>query len=148
MHGESKTWNDGSDTCEASLATTPHGDTGTANDTTYEDTGSATYSCSDGTWSESPTSKACHAGCAGQTIDGCELSDTVHDDTDKGSCGTGYSGECTYSCDDGTWIAKSACVPDDCPEAPKSWSDDDEKNHCSATLGGGQAREGGHGQGS
>ena len=131
---ELKSWSVGNNDCSARLADGLHGQSGTAGDRVYSGTGSATYDCKDGIWTEPPTSKTCYAGCAGATIDGCGLSNTVHEETDSGSCGTGYTGSCSYSCSNGEWTAEQACtrIPENCAEEEKSWSVGDFE--CSATV--------------
>ena len=110
-------WSDGADKCSVALSLTPHGSDRAATDSTYTSgttdlaTGSADYTCVDGAFSgPKPDSDSCHAGCAKGTKDGCMLSDTVHDGT-SGTCVTGYTGTCSYTCNDGNWKMVSACTP-------------------------------------
>ena len=105
---ESQQWSVGGDNCAALRPAAASGSSSTATDSTYRDTGSATYPCNAGVWG-SPTSKSCYRGCSGQTFTGCPLADTVHGAASGGTCGTGYSGTCSYSCNDGTWTPVEAC---------------------------------------
>ena len=127
--GADKTWNE----CTGSLKTKPSGQTDTADDDDYPDTGSATYSCSDGTW-EGPSGASCYASCAADTIDGCNVSNTVHDG-DSGTCESGADA-CLYECNDGNWEKKSNTCPVDCDASTETWTVGDDS--CSAGLAGGE----------
>ena len=109
----SKSWSVGGNDCSATLAMGEHGKQGTATDDDYPGSGSATYACSTGTWTEPPTSKTCHAGCAGETIAGCKLPNTVHGTNPEGVCQGLYTDSCSYSCGTDAWkpMAKTECTP-------------------------------------
>ena len=133
--GSSKSWSYGGDDCSATLAKAKHLQTKTATDSTYRDTGSATYACNDSAWT-GPSSETCFDGCPAQTLSNCVLSDTVHDGT-SGTCASGYDGTCSYSCTDGVWSeASNSCAlpppPSPCGEASRNWTDGGDS--CSASL--------------
>ena len=100
----SQTWTVGGDTCTATVPSMSHGGTATVTDSTYSDTGSATYSCNNGTLTR--TSSSCYAGCAATVIGACSLGDTVHEGTyfDFSYCTwEGVYGWCNSTCNDGVW---------------------------------------------
>ena len=111
--GKSETWTGATAgrSCAGTTSTVAHGASSTATDDVAPDRGSATYMCSNGTWSD-PTSKSCNRDCAAQTIDGCSVAAFSHGNTRSGTCGTGYSGSCSYSCGDATWTVVEACDPE------------------------------------
>ena len=98
---KSVSWTEGSNTCSGSLPTKPTESIITVRDTAGDVQGIATHRCVDGGWS-SPYGTTCNRTCASETKSGCKLSDTTHGST-SGSCFSGYSGSCDYSCDDGSW---------------------------------------------
>ena len=61
-----RTWTYGNDTCSTHLPATDSGGSRNVNDTSWRDTGSATFSCQDGTWSN-PTNYSCYDGCVAST---------------------------------------------------------------------------------
>ena len=127
-------WSVGSAECEARIDTLPSGWSDSADDDTYPDTGTARYACEDGAW-KGPESASCHKGCAGETIDGCVLTDTVHDDDKEGACAKG-SGSCEYRCNNGTWEKRSNSCPVDCDAATVTWKvgSDTGRDTCSASV--------------
>ena len=123
-----ETWTVDGNSCEAPLAAASHGDDRTATDAAYPETGSATYTCDDGTF-DGPTGETCHAGCGGATLAGCVLPDAIHDG-EAGSCAKS-PGACSYKCDNGTWKKKSNNCPVDCGADTATWTVGD--NSCSAS---------------
>ena len=106
----SRSWTAGGDSCSASVAQGAHGATRSVDDTTWRDTGSASFTCDDGSWGEDSGS-SCHDGCAAETKDGCVLSNTVHGGS-SGSCGSGTTGTCSATCNDGAWgTVTDGCEP-------------------------------------
>ena len=106
----SRSWTAGGDSCSASVAQGVHGATRSVDDTTWRDTGSASFTCDDGSWGEDSGS-SCHDGCAAETKDGCVLGDTVHGGS-SGSCGSGTTGTCSATCNDGAWgTVTDGCEP-------------------------------------
>ena len=129
-------WRVGSAECSARLDTLPSGWSDLAEDDTYRDTGTARYACEDGSWT-GPSSQSCQRGCAGKAIDGCQLSDTVHDEG-SGTCAKG-PGSCSYTCNNGTWDEAGNSCEAECAPASVSWTVDDDT--CSGSL----ANKGAHG---
>ena len=72
--------------------------------------GACSYSCSAGTWTQ--VANTCAANpCTGATQSHCVLSAANSGETATGSCGSGYSGACSYSCSAGTWTqVANSCV--------------------------------------
>ena len=101
-------WTVGSNTCSGKRSLTASGSSDIVNNETTGFTGSATYSCNNGSWSTTPTSPSCTAnapgtsGCESTVIDGCKLSSTTESDPDyyspRGQCDDCYSGTCGYRC--------------------------------------------------
>ena len=129
-------WRVGSAECSARLDTLPSGWSDLAEDDAYRDTGTARYACEDGSWT-GPSSQSCQRGCAGKAVDGCQLSDTVHDEG-SGTCAKG-PGSCSYTCNDGTWDEAGNSCEAECAPASVSWTVDDDT--CSGSL----ANKGAHG---
>lgn len=78
-----------------------------------------TRTCSNGVLSGSYTNSACSSGCAAGTVDNCVLPGRAHNQA-GGSCASGYSGTCSYSCDNGVNVqvqnscsANTSCVEQD-----------------------------------
>ena len=113
------------DSCSASILEGDHGDSESVTDTTWRDTGSATFSCNDGTWTK--TSGDCHDGCDGDTKDNCDRIDTIHH-ASSGSCKTGFGNSCSYTCNDGTWGNPSSNT---CCATANGSCDNSERNGCS-----------------
>ena len=57
------------------------------------------------------------APCSSQTITNCDLDATASGSSD-GTCSSGYTGACSYSCTDGDWtLSSNTCVIQDCGNA-------------------------------
>ncbi len=115
------TWTVGSHTCTGSRDETNSGSSDTATDSTGPSTGSATYSCNNGAWTE-PTNTSCESTtlpplkCSGGSVDwSVDNHDCTgsRDETNSGSSDTATdstgpsTGSATYSCNNGDWIATS-----------------------------------------
>ena len=73
--------------------------------------GACGYSCDDGAWTKSFNSCALPAGCAGSSMSNCELNSAAHT-ASSGSCSSGYTGTCSYSCSNASWSKNSNdCKP-------------------------------------
>ena len=74
--------------------------------------GACSYSCSNGAFTQ--VANTCAAQCSATTVNGnCNLTLTNSGGT-AGTCSSGYSGSCAYSCSNGTW----AQVTDTCSPVP------------------------------
>ena len=111
-------WIYGGDSCSASVPQTTSGGSRTANDTTWRDTGSATFTCTNGTWSN-PTSQSCYNGCGssnqswevGNNTCYGSVSNTIHDSSDSTDDTTGSdTGSATFQCNDGAWVEQSGAT--------------------------------------
>ena len=122
-------------TCEGVRRAAEHGETVTVTDSEPLDTGSATYQCDTETWT-GPSSSSCNPGCEGEEIDGCTLPDTVHGGMLNGSCGDGYSGSCSYTCNLGAWTAKTTWDAD-CQGGAANWMNNNGNGarQCNGTVG-------------
>ena len=122
-----RSWTVNGQTCSAWLAKAAHGGRLAATDASYSETGSATFSCADGTWTEQPGS-TCRAGCGAATFGSgegyiCSVGDTVHGGT-GGGCDQAET--CSYRCGDGSWTrTEKSCRPfRDCDARDVSWTVD------------------------
>ena len=64
--------------------------------------GSCSYRCNNGTWDEVSNSCRLHHGCSSSIYNNCARSSSSHG-VSSGECIRGYTGNCSYRCDDGTW---------------------------------------------
>ena len=73
---------------------------------------SCTVACSSGQTCSNNSCVATATCTGGTTIVGCVLSSgtTAHLGTKTGSCGSGYTGSCSYQCNNGNWTAVTACA--------------------------------------
>ncbi|HVI07670.1 MAG TPA: DNRLRE domain-containing protein [Candidatus Binatia bacterium] len=72
-------------------------------------TGACSFSCNNGTWTQ--VTNTCAAQCPAGTQNNCVLSATNSGNIDAGACATGYTGACSYSCNNGTWTqVTNTCV--------------------------------------
>ena len=129
----SQSWTSGLNICRATLSSANSGSTSTATDSAGPTTGSATYTCSDGTWS-APSSKSCAAVSAGKTCpaplrskwwDRCGLTSSGRPLFCSGKLSIGQqdesvtldsedircTGQATYKCDDGKWKKAETPTP-------------------------------------
>ncbi len=92
------------------LEITSHGDTSGRCDTDSGYTGVCTGTCNDGSWNGKNN---CMVQCNAITQDGCIRNQTSHGGT-SGSCdsGNGYTGTCSYTCNNGSWSGTNNCVSD------------------------------------
>ena len=66
-------------------------------------TGSCSYRCNDGTWQvQSNTCGVTYSSCSASTYNNCVRNYTSHNGT-SGSCAAGYTGNCSYRCNNGSW---------------------------------------------
>jgi len=97
------------------LQPTPSGSTSGDCYTGY--TGTCSYRCNAGSWSMETSNCSLPASCTAQSMsDNCILSETPSGGT-SGTCYTGYTGDCSYSCNDGTWSKVSGNC--EAPTAPE-----------------------------
>jgi hypothetical protein len=95
--------------------TLPTTDSGNSNAGTCPagDTGSCSFSCSNGTWTQI-TDSCAPAPCAAGTVNNCTLPTTNSGNSDAGTCPAGDTGSCSFSCSNGTWTQ----ITDSCAPAP------------------------------
>jgi hypothetical protein len=55
-----------------------------------------------------------HCACNAQTLNNCSLPDTVYGSTSSGVCSAGYSGSCSYACNDGVLNPVTNSCAKDC----------------------------------
>ncbi len=86
-------------------------------------TGSCSYTCNNGSWG-SPSSNNCnrtvtYRSCDTHTTGGCKRSGRSHGRS-SGSCISGYTGSCSYTCNNGSWRSPSSnnCVAPPPPPPP------------------------------
>lgn len=89
-----------------------------ANVTAYSSTAPAaacstvqeTRTCSNGTLSGSFTNQSCTNGCTSGTTNNCDYTANAHGGS-SGTCASGYTGACSYSCSNGTRsLVSNTCV--------------------------------------
>ena len=105
-----------------SLKSTGHG--GDSGSCASGYTGSCSYNCNNGTWSQQSNSCSANKNCSsdsfrfikkltkgGQKIAICDISAATHGQVVTGSCISNHVniGHCTYQCDNGTWIKETGC---------------------------------------
>ena len=66
------------------------------------------YTCNDGTWELTNTSCRAHHECTASTLSGCKRFARTHGGS-SGRCISGYTGSCSYTCNDGTWVGSESC---------------------------------------
>jgi len=120
------TWTEESNSCESEttclanedlnhcgLEQTSHGgDSGDCINPYYA--GYCKYVCNSGTWEESyNTCRIPNAGCGAGEISHCDLVYASHGIMMNGTCADGYTGICSYTCNNGNWGAEfeNSCVP-------------------------------------
>ena len=64
--------------------------------------GSCSYRCNNGTWNEEINTCRLYHGCSSSIYNKCARSSGSHG-VSSGECIRGYTGNCSYRCDDGTW---------------------------------------------
>ena len=101
-----------------SLNAANHGDSDGTCETGY--TSSCSYTCDNGAWI--PTTgftDTCVApqGCSEEIEDNCSLNAVSHGASD-GNCETGYTGICSYTCDNEQWteVSNTCVAPQGCSE--------------------------------
>ncbi len=143
---QAMTWTTGSSTCTATVPVTNNGNAATVTDSVGPDAGSATYSCSNGTWTQ--TAGSCSTTCAAQVLSwnvGGKACSQTAPSTSGGSSAsltdnTGpETGAATYLCSAGTFVlqggATCATTTASCAATTVSWMDG--SNSCSASYSGG-----------
>ncbi len=92
---------------------TNHGGISGACDSGNGYTGTCSYTCNDGSWSEVSNNCRVNSPCNAITQDGCIRNQTSHGGI-SGACdsGNGYTGTCSYTCNDGSWSGANNCVSD------------------------------------
>jgi predicted transcriptional regulator len=68
--------------------------------------GSCSYSCSLGVWTQ-VTNTCSPNPCPAETTSDCVLTTTNSGSTDTGTCASGFTGSCSFSCSNGTWTQVS-----------------------------------------
>ena len=126
-------WTVGANACAGPVTDAASGQARAASDGVGPATGSASFKCDDGAWSEQPGS-VCGRECAGGTRAHCELATTAHGGS-SGACGANSTGSCSYSCSDGAWTRRSGQCNARCPTGSETWRVGDDS--CADTLGGG-----------
>jgi len=72
--------------------------------------GACSYSCSNGAFTQ--VTNTCAAQCSAATTNNCVLASTNSGNIDTGTCSAGYSGSCSYVCNNGTFAqATNTCAP-------------------------------------
>ena len=98
----SRSWTADGNTCTGGeLSSGSSGDSQTLTDTSGTNQGSATYLCSIDTWAK--TESSCGEQCTAETINNCSLAASNHNETVTGSCAMDHTGNCSYTCNDGSW---------------------------------------------
>ncbi|WP_157684595.1 hypothetical protein [Bdellovibrio bacteriovorus] len=118
-----KTWTASANSCAPASCTLPWGGTlaNGSSVTAYSSTApvgaacstvSQTRTCSTGTLSGSYTNSTCSSGCAAGTTSNCSYTAAAHNGA-SGSCVSGYTGSCSYRCNNGTRsvVSNSCAVP-------------------------------------
>ena len=105
-------------TCSSSSDPANHGDRGVTGSCATDYTGTCSLNCSEGMWEED--SNMCFAQCPATSntsnIEGCSLPVSNHNDMNVvGTCGTGYTGTCSYNCNEGMWAEDSNMCFAQCP---------------------------------
>ena len=111
-----RTISSGGYSCSASTGSITHGQTANIGCNYAYGPCTGTVSCNNGTVS-GVSSAYCTppSNCSGATISNCTMGATNHLETKSGSCRSGYTGSCSYSCTDGSFTqVANACVPSGC----------------------------------
>jgi hypothetical protein len=125
--------------CGGSLPARSDSQTAVVSNTNVNYTGSATYTCNNGTWS-APTSTSCTiktcTGGAKSWLTNCSATAATINagaSTTISNTNSGYSGSATYACNDGTWGAPTStsctAAPSGCSAVSRTWS-----TNCGANL--------------
>ena len=130
-------WTVNGRSCSASVPTAASGASVLASDTTQPDTGSASFSCSNGVWSAA-SSASCNppAQCSGQTMTWSVAGNTCSaalPTTSAGSSATAtdstapVAGSAVFTCNQGSWSAAShatcqATLPERCSAQTLNWT--------------------------
>lgn len=143
---QSMTWTSGSATCTATAPLTNNGATASVSDSVGPDAGSATYSCSNGTWTQ--TGGSCATTCAAQSLTwnvGGKLCSQTAPTTPGGSTASltdnvgPETGAANFLCSAGTFVQQAggscATTTASCAATTLSWIDGG--NSCSASYSGG-----------
>jgi hypothetical protein len=143
------TWTVGGNSCNASAAATTSGSSSILNDTTAPATGSASYTCTNGTWT-GPASATCtvqQAGCAAATLTWTVGTSTCNASALAAASGASTAlqdvtnpttGAASFLCTNGAWGAASSATcmtvntAQDCPATALNWTVGG--NACSATA--------------
>ena len=140
-------WSVAGNGCEGNLASTASGSSAIAVDSALPATGSATYACSDGSWSgpsaascSVPADRACSAQTLGWSAGGNSCSAAAPTTASGASITLAdtvgpATGSATFSCSDGSWGspgAASCSLPAACSAQTLNWSVNG--NSCSAAV--------------
>ena len=85
--------------------------------------GICSYTCNDGSLTKNFDICRLGAACPETTKSNCSLYEDYHGETTDGYCDNGYSGTCSYRCNNGSWAKNSnicSLTARDCPETTKS----------------------------
>ena len=134
-----KGWTAGGDSCVVTVPAGAHGTTRQMQDTSWRDTGSASFSCVNSSWALE-SGAACYDGCSAGSVTwgggdcGASVARGVHGATRSATdAAPGHTGSASFTCDDGAWklAAGSTCHPP-CAADTGSWSAGGDD--CSAAL--------------
>ena len=125
-----KSWSVGSNTCYTDATITQYISPGTSftlndNNIKYSAltaTGSISADCSSSGVLSYSSPVCVTPGCSALSINGCSISAKSSNGTFSGTCGTGYTGTCSYTCSNGSWSAVTACIVDTTPTPPPGCS--------------------------
>lgn len=126
-------WSESGQNCESAVVATLSGGTVNLTDSVQNSTGSATFTCNNGTWS-APASPDCNTQCLvgvsvswtdGSTSRSCDATTTATVSNGNTNAITDSSGPdlgaATATCNNGTWSASGTCARQ-CAGATLSWT--------------------------
>ncbi|MDE2767606.1 MAG: fibronectin type III domain-containing protein [Chloroflexota bacterium] len=129
----SRDWSASGNDCTGSVTGASSGQARSANDGDGPATGSASFKCDDGAWTEQSGS-VCGRECAAQTRSHCDLTKTAHGGS-SGTCDADSTGNCSHSCSNGVWTRESGQCNARCPTSAETWTVGDDS--CTDTVAGG-----------